>query len=202
MERTAKRRLEREQERERLREDGRNRRLERERERRLAREEARERRIDGDGGGAPRGEPDSPAPHAVPPHATLVGMPKAPPGTPLGTPETGPADGPDDPARGEALAAVGRLEDEAALREVARAAKARLAELGMSDVVETRLVGAGRLQLEYRRGSAAGSQPGRRRGPYWTYKYVEDGRSRTLYLGKTDEPEALLEEKLRQPQRP
>jgi len=34
------------------------------------------------------------------------------------------------------------------------------------------------------------------RGPYWFYKIYIDGRPSTLYLGKTDDPESLADEKL------
>jgi hypothetical protein len=57
-----------------------------------------------------------------------------------------------------------------------------------SSVVERRNYGNGILQLEYR----ANPKTGRQRGPYWYYHYREDGRQRTLYIGKTDEPEAKL----------
>jgi len=31
-------------------------------------------------------------------------------------------------------------------------------------------------------------------GPYWYFHYREGGRQRTLYLGKTDNPEAKVDE--------
>ena len=34
------------------------------------------------------------------------------------------------------------------------------------------------------------------RGPYWYFHYREGGRQRTVYVGKTDEPEDKLVEKL------
>jgi hypothetical protein len=34
------------------------------------------------------------------------------------------------------------------------------------------------------------------RGPYWYFHYREGGRQRTLYIGKTDNPEAKVDEKL------
>jgi hypothetical protein len=33
------------------------------------------------------------------------------------------------------------------------------------------------------------------RGPYWYFHYRDGGRQRTLYLGKTDNPEAKVDEK-------
>ena len=35
------------------------------------------------------------------------------------------------------------------------------------------------------------------RGPYWYFRYHEDGRQKKIYLGKTDEPEEALSEKRR-----
>lgn len=60
-----------------------------------------------------------------------------------------------------------------------------------SSVVERRDYGNGILQLEYR----ANPKTGKQRGPYWYYHYREDGHQKTLYVGKTDEPEAKLAEK-------
>ncbi len=37
------------------------------------------------------------------------------------------------------------------------------------------------------------------RGPYWYFKYREGSRQKTIYLGKTDEPEAELAEKRARP---
>jgi hypothetical protein len=34
------------------------------------------------------------------------------------------------------------------------------------------------------------------RGPYWYFHYREGGKQRTLYVGKTDNPEAVVDEKL------
>ncbi len=57
-----------------------------------------------------------------------------------------------------------------------------------SSVVERRDYDNGILQLEYR----ANPKTGKQRGPYWYYHYREDGRQKTLYVGKTDEPESKL----------
>lgn len=89
------------------------------------------------------------------------------------------------------LRGIGRLEDEPSLRLVARAAKDRIKEIGQNNLVEVRPHGGGHLYLEYRK------RGGARRGPYWRYQAVEDGRPVNVYLGKTDEPERVLEEKLR-----
>jgi hypothetical protein len=63
-----------------------------------------------------------------------------------------------------------------------------------STVTERREYRNGVLQLEgraYRR-----KKDGRlvERGPYWYFHYREGGRQRTLYLGKTDNPEAKVDE--------
>ena len=34
------------------------------------------------------------------------------------------------------------------------------------------------------------------RGPYWYFHYREGGKQRTLYIGTTDNPEAMVDEKL------
>jgi hypothetical protein len=51
---------------------------------------------------------------------------------------------------------------------------------------------SGILQLEYR----SNPKTGTRRGPYWYFYWPEDGKQHSLYVGKTSDPEALLEEKL------
>ncbi|MDP9440460.1 MAG: hypothetical protein M3P49_17265 [Actinomycetota bacterium] len=89
------------------------------------------------------------------------------------------------------LRALGDLGNEDLLR-VRDAANERLGLLRESSVLERRAHGAGVLQLEMR--TYAGT--GRQRGPYWYFKYREGGRQRTLYVGKTETPEAMVEEKL------
>jgi hypothetical protein len=62
-----------------------------------------------------------------------------------------------------------------------------------STVVERRWYhGSGILQLEYRSNPKSGTQ----RGPYWYFYWREEGCQHSLYVGKTSDPEALLEEKL------
>ena len=51
-----------------------------------------------------------------------------------------------------------------------------------STVVERRAYGSGVLQLE-KRGES---------GPYWYFHHRKDGKQKTLYIGKTDEPEIRL----------
>jgi hypothetical protein len=66
----------------------------------------------------------------------------------------------------------------------------------VSAVVERRDYQNGVLQLEkraYRRKKDGGVT---QRGPYWYFHYREGGRQRTVYVGKTDNPEAMVDEKL------
>jgi hypothetical protein len=51
-----------------------------------------------------------------------------------------------------------------------------------STIVERRPFGSGVLQLE-KRGES---------GPYWYFHHRKDGKQKTVYLGKTDEPEIRL----------
>jgi hypothetical protein len=96
-------------------------------------------------------------------------------------------------------AGVGELE------VIERALQERRRELGLGEVgegasgqqvLEGRPYGDGWLQLEsriYERKDGSVSV----RGPYWYFRYHEEGRQRKLYLGKTENPEAELEEKRR-----
>jgi hypothetical protein len=64
----------------------------------------------------------------------------------------------------------------------------------LSTVVERRNYQNGILQLEqraYRRKKDGGVT---QRGPYWYFHFREGGRQKTMYLGKTDNPEAKVEE--------
>jgi hypothetical protein len=63
----------------------------------------------------------------------------------------------------------------------------------VSAVVERRDYQNGVLQLErraYRRKDGGLTE----RGPYWYFHFREGGRQKTMYLGKTDNPEAKVEE--------
>jgi hypothetical protein len=105
-----------------------------------------------------------------------------------------------------ALAAVEEMGPEE-LGRLQSAIAARLASLRLdeglarvspgpaSTVLERREHRSGVLQLEtraYRRNDGQTTA----RGPYWYFHYRDGGRQRTIYLGKTDEPEARLSEKL------
>jgi hypothetical protein len=62
-------------------------------------------------------------------------------------------------------------------------------------VVESRPHADGLLLLEHRVFTPKTGGPSKLRGPYWTFRYQEDGKTKSLYIGKTDEPESVLEEK-------
>jgi len=65
----------------------------------------------------------------------------------------------------------------------------------ISSVVERRNYGNGILQLE-RRAYRRKDGGLRDRGPYWYFHFREGGKQRTLYIGKTDNPETVVNEKL------
>ena len=60
-----------------------------------------------------------------------------------------------------------------------------------SHVIERRNYRDGWLQLEIRY-----TEKGTERGPYWYFKFVRDGKNHTLYIGKTDDPEGKVDEKM------
>ena len=60
-----------------------------------------------------------------------------------------------------------------------------------STVAERRSYQDGILQLEYRVNPKTGTE----RGPYWYFHFREGSKQRTLYLGKTDDPEGKLAKK-------
>ena len=49
----------------------------------------------------------------------------------------------------------------------------------------------GWLQSEYRY-----TDKGTRRGPYWYFKYVKEGKNHSLYLGRTDDPRGDVDQLL------
>jgi hypothetical protein len=66
---------------------------------------------------------------------------------------------------------------------------------GGSTVLDRRSYRHGLLQLEERTYTRKdGSEA--RRGPYWYFHYREGGRQHTLYIGRTEEPEAVVDRKL------
>jgi hypothetical protein len=71
----------------------------------------------------------------------------------------------------------------------------QLGDEPVSTVVERRSYANGILQLErraYRRKDGTLTE----RGPYWYFHFREGGKQRTIYVGKTDDPEAVVDEKL------
>ncbi len=65
-----------------------------------------------------------------------------------------------------------------------------------STVLERREYRNGLLQLEGRAYRRKKDGELTERGPYWYFHYREGGRQRTLYVGKTKDPEAVVDEKL------
>ncbi len=81
------------------------------------------------------------------------------------------------------------------LNRIQHAIDSRRKALAQSNVIERRAHANGVLQLEsraYRRKDGGLT----RRGPYWYFHYREGGEQKTLYIGKTDDPESKLHEKL------
>lgn len=64
----------------------------------------------------------------------------------------------------------------------------------VSDVLEYRPHADGYLQLEVRRYRRKDGSM-KEHGPYWYFRYHEGGKQKTLYLGKTDDPEEELIQK-------
>jgi hypothetical protein len=63
-----------------------------------------------------------------------------------------------------------------------------------STVVERRDYRNGVLQLESRAYRRKKDDKLTERGPYWYFHYREGGKQRTLYIGKTENPEAKVDE--------
>jgi len=84
------------------------------------------------------------------------------------------------------------------LNKVQAAIDRRRRQIGdgpVSTVVEHRDHRNGVLQLEkraYRRKDGGLTE----RGPYWYFHYRQGGKQRTLYIGKTDNPKAVVDGKL------
>ncbi len=68
------------------------------------------------------------------------------------------------------------------------------AERKQSTVKERREHRNGVLQLEGRAYRRKKDGQLTERGPYWYFHYREGGKQRTLYVGKTDNPEAKVDE--------
>ena len=70
----------------------------------------------------------------------------------------------------------------------------QIASGSLSTVVERRDYRNGVLQLEKRAYRRKKDGKLTQRGPYWYFHFREGGRQRTKYLGKTDDPEAKVDE--------
>jgi hypothetical protein len=68
----------------------------------------------------------------------------------------------------------------------------QLADRPLSTVVERRNYQNGVLQLERRAYRHKKDGELTQRGPYWYFHFREGGRQKTMYLGKTDDPEAKV----------
>src|SRR5215217_6506541 len=82
------------------------------------------------------------------------------------------------------------------LQEAINRRRQQLTDGPLSTVVERRDYRNGVLQLErraYRRKKDGGLTE---RGPYWYFHFRESGRQRTLYIGKSDNPETVVNEKV------
>lgn len=62
-------------------------------------------------------------------------------------------------------------------------------------MLERRSYRHGLLQLEARTYTRK-DDTGTRRGPYWYFHYRENGKQKTLYIGKTEELETVVDSKL------
>src|SRR5215203_6806566 len=81
------------------------------------------------------------------------------------------------------------------LQEAIDRRRHQLGDKPLSTGVERREYGNGILQLEtraYRRKDGGLTE----RGPYWYFHFREGGKQRTLYIGKSDNPETVVNEKL------
>ena len=79
------------------------------------------------------------------------------------------------------------------LQDAINRRRQHMADGPLSTVVERRDYQNGVLQLErraYRRKDGGLTE----RGPYWYFHFREGGRQKTMYLGKTDDPEAKVGE--------
>ena len=84
--------------------------------------------------------------------------------------------------------------DEQELDRVQAAIDRRRRGSRQSTVLERREHRNGLLQLEGRAYRRKKDGKLTERGPYWYFHYREGGKQRTLYVGKTDNPEAKVDE--------
>lgn len=81
------------------------------------------------------------------------------------------------------------------IQEAVDRRRQQLTDEPVSTVVERRNYDNGILQLErraYKRKNGKMTE----RGPYWYFHFREGGKQRTLYIGKTDNPEPAVNEKV------
>ena len=86
--------------------------------------------------------------------------------------------------------------DEQELDRLQAAIDNRRAGSRQSTVLARREYRNGILQLEGRAYRRKKDGELTERGPYWYFHYREGGKQRTLYIGKTDNLEAVVDEKL------
>jgi hypothetical protein len=92
------------------------------------------------------------------------------------------------------IAALSTLDAEE-LDRVRAAVESMSPRSGGSTVLERRSYRNGLLQSEVRTYTRKdGTEV--RRGPYWYFHYRQDGKQKTLYIGKAEEPERVVESKL------
>jgi hypothetical protein len=80
--------------------------------------------------------------------------------------------------------------DRGELKELEAAINRPRANISHSGVVERRPYANGVLQLEYRTNPKTGNE----RGPHWYFKWRENGKQRTKYVGLTDDPVSRADE--------
>ena len=92
------------------------------------------------------------------------------------------------------IAALPTLDAEE-LNRVRAAVESMSRRSGGSTVLERRSYRNGLLQSEVRTYTRKdGTEI--RRGPYWYFHYRQDAKQKTLYIGKTEEPERVVDSKL------
>jgi hypothetical protein len=96
----------------------------------------------------------------------------------------------------DAIVATIAQVDEQELNRLQAALDQRRGELKnkQSTVLERREYRNGLLQLEGRTYQRKKDGQLKQRGPYWYFHYREGGKQRTLYVGKTDNPEVKVDQ--------
>jgi len=94
----------------------------------------------------------------------------------------------------ESIAEMNERELDRLQAAIDRRRRGSLQEKKQSTVLERRNYRNGVLQLEGRTYRRKKDGELTERGPYWYFHYRQGGRQRTLYIGKTDNPEAKVDE--------